>query len=154
MGYRMAKKRLKLREFLPYRLSVLSNRISRAIAVRYEEAGLTIPDWRVMAVLQPEPGLSAKEVAARTAMDKVAVSRAVSRLLAAGRIKREHSPDDRRQTALSLTKAGQQDYDRIAPMALAYEKKILNELGPERTKDLEEVLKALEDIQDRIEGLG
>ena len=65
-----------------YRLSVLSNRISGAISREYHRRfGLAITEWRVMAVLGRFPGLSAGEVAARTAMDKVAVSRAVARLL-------------------------------------------------------------------------
>ena len=54
----------------------------RAIAAAYfAHFGLTIPEWRVMAVLAANPGLSAAEVTARTAMDKVAVSRAVATLL-------------------------------------------------------------------------
>ena len=38
-------------------------------------------EWRVMAVLARFEGLSAREVAERTAMDKVAVSRALARLV-------------------------------------------------------------------------
>ena len=81
------------REFLPYRLSVLSNTVSSAIAAAYfMNFGLTIPEWRVMAVLAANPGLSAAEVTARTAMDKVAVSRAVAALLSAGRLHRTTAP--------------------------------------------------------------
>ena len=62
-----------------------------SIAAAYErDFGLSIPQWRVMAVLARNPGLSAAEVAARTAMDKVAVSRAVQGLLAAGRLRARH----------------------------------------------------------------
>ena len=68
---------------MPYRLSVLTNIVSMSIAEAYErEFGLTIPQWRVIAVLARYPDLSAIEVAERTAMDKVAVSRAVQGLLA------------------------------------------------------------------------
>ena len=73
---------LELERFLPYRLSVLSNRISDAIAREYSQRfALGVTEWRVMAVLGRWPGLSASDVARRTAMDKVAVSRAVARLL-------------------------------------------------------------------------
>ena len=73
---------LDLEHFLPYRLSVLSNRVSDAIARVYSERfALGVTEWRVMAVLGRYPDLSASEVAQRTAMDKVAVSRAVARLL-------------------------------------------------------------------------
>lgn len=78
-----------LDRFLPYRLSVLSNTVSTAIANRYTERfDLRIPEWRVLAVLGMQPGLSAADVAARTAMDAVAVSRAVTRLLKQGRLER------------------------------------------------------------------
>ena len=52
--------KLHLEKFLPYRLSVLSNTVSSAIAAAYfMNFGLTIPEWRVMAVLAGNPGLSA-----------------------------------------------------------------------------------------------
>ena len=70
---------LDLDRFLPYRLSVLSNRISTSVAQMYSEHfQLTITEWRVMAILGRYPDLSANEVAQRSAMDKVAVSRAVA----------------------------------------------------------------------------
>ena len=79
-----AKARLDLDRFLPYRLSVLSNRVSSAIARQYSDRfGLSIPEWRVMAVLGGSPGLSARDVAERTAMDKVQVSRALESLVRA-----------------------------------------------------------------------
>src|SRR5690606_24458309 len=65
---------LQLEHFLPYRLSVLSNRISDAIAREYSQRyALGVTEWRVMAVLGRWPGLTASQVAQRTAMDKVAV---------------------------------------------------------------------------------
>src|SRR5215831_6645102 len=94
--------KLDLEHFVPYRLSVLSNRVSSAIARQYSDRfGLSIPEWRVMAVLGGTPGLSAREVAERTAMDKVQVSRAVARLLRAKRIQRAPDNRDRRVTRLS-----------------------------------------------------
>ena len=52
--------KLHLEKFLPYRLSVLSNTVSSAIAAAYfMNFGLSIPEWRVMAVLAANPGLSA-----------------------------------------------------------------------------------------------
>ena len=78
---------LHLEDFLPYRLSVLTNRVSSAIARHYSERfDLTVPEWRVMAVLGGAPDLSAREVAQKTAMDKVQVSRAVAGLIASRRV--------------------------------------------------------------------
>ena len=91
--------RLHLEHFVPYRLSVLTNIVSMSIADAYErEFGLTIPQWRVIAVLARYPDLSAIEVAERTAMDKVAVSRAVQGLLAARGWCAPTTPGDRRRS--------------------------------------------------------
>lgn len=121
---------LDLERFIPYRLSVLSNRVSSAIADEYSERfGLTIPEWRVMAVLGGTPELSAREVAERTAMDKVQVSRAVARLLRAKRIERATDGKDGRVTRLKLSPAGHSIYDKIVPLALHLEAEFLSALS-------------------------
>jgi len=125
-----AAERLILERFLPYRLSILSNRVSGAIARRYARAfKLTIPEWRIIAVLGRRPGLTAKEVAEATEMDKVAVSRAVAKLVAARRVAAlVHSQDGRAQS-LSLTPQGEALHARIAPLALESEARLLAALS-------------------------
>src|SRR5437868_5977498 len=99
-----AKPDLDLDRFMPYRLSVVTNRVSSAIARHYAERfALSIPEWRVIAVLGQNPGLSARQVAERTAMDKVQVSRAVAALLAARRLSKEAHASDGRVAHLSLS---------------------------------------------------
>ena len=121
---------LDLERFLPYRLSVLSNRVSTAISSEYHRRfGLAITEWRVMAVLALYPGLSAREVTERTAMDKVAVSRAVARLLERELVQRETHGDDRRRSVLTLTDAGHSVYAEVAPMVLACERHLLSPLS-------------------------
>ena len=73
---------LSLNEFIPYILSVLSNEISQNIASQYEQGfGIDLHQWRVMAILGEHSALSAVEVSHKTAMDKVAVSRAVKKII-------------------------------------------------------------------------
>ena len=92
---------LRLATFLPFRLSVLSNAVSQRIAELYDrEFGLSVWQWRVMAVTADTPGISATEIGQRTQMDKVAVSRAVARLLERALIQREIHGDDRRRSVL------------------------------------------------------
>src|SRR3954469_10964133 len=136
--------KLHLEKFLPYRLSVLSNTVSSAIAAAYfMNFGLSIPEWRVMAILAATPGLSAAEVTARTAMDKVAVSRAVAALLAAGRLRRTTVPADRRRTHLALTSTGEGVYSRVVPMALEYERRLVAPLSPRDRATLDRILREL-----------
>jgi DNA-binding MarR family transcriptional regulator len=109
---------LDLEHFLPYRLSVLSNRISQDIASLYAERfNLGITEWRIIAILGRYPGLSANEVAERTAMDKVAVSRAVASLIKQKRLKRQFDKNDLRRSMLSLSTAGEKIYSQVAPLA-------------------------------------
>lgn len=121
---------LDLEHFLPYRLSVLSNRVSQAIARIYAQRfSLTVTEWRLMAVLGRFPGLTAAELVERSAMDKVAVSRAVARLLESGRISRGNDQHDRRRAPLELSNNGYRVYDEVAPLALAFEASLLGSLS-------------------------
>src|SRR5690554_789626 len=136
---------LELERFLPYRLSVVSNHISRTIANAYAERfGISITEWRVLAVLGRYPELSANGVAERTAMDKVAVSRAVARLLKTGMIDREIHDSDRRRSVLRLSAAGYRIYDQIAPMALEYERKLLAGFSDDERAILDRLLTRLD----------
>lgn len=143
--------RIELERFLPYRLSVLTNVVSGAIAGAYQRRfGLTIPEWRVIAVLARHPGLSAAEVSAHTRMDAVAVSRAVKGLQRSGRVRRSISTSDRRRSVLRLSQAGSAVYREIAPLALRYERELLGGL---RREELELLDKILDDLTARAESL-
>lgn len=135
---------LHLDRFVPYRLSVLSNVTSMSIARAYErEFGLSIPEWRIMAILARYPDLSAVEVAERTAMDKVAVSRAVQSLIADRRLKRSYDRNDRRRSVLRLSSAGHAVYTRVAPLALQYEQELLDALNATERRSLDLLLTKL-----------
>lgn len=135
---------LVLEQFLPYRLSVLSNTVSSRIAKSYAERfSLTVPEWRVMAVLGRFPGLTAGEVTERTAMDKVQVSRAVARLLKTRRIERRVADDDRRARHLFLTAEGKGVYSEIVPLALDYERRLGASLNAGERAQLEKLLAKL-----------
>lgn len=135
---------LELESFLPYRLSILSNTVSQAIAADYQRHyDLSVTEWRVMAVLARFDGLSAREVAERTAMDKVAVSRALARLVAAGRVRRATHDGDKRRSVLGLTAAGWKVHDKVAPMARARERELLTKLDAEERAWLDRILDKL-----------
>lgn len=139
---------LDLEHFLPYRLSVLSNRVSGAIAQVYvDRFALGVTEWRVMAVLGRYPGLSASQVAQRTAMDKVAVSRAVAGLVEAGRLQRETHDNDRRRSVLRLSEAGYAIYDEIAPLAIGFERRLLDGMDDAERGLLFRLLDRLDELE-------
>jgi DNA-binding MarR family transcriptional regulator len=135
---------LELEHFLPYRLSVLSNRISLEIAGLYADRfALNVTEWRLLAVLGRYPDLTATELAERTAMDKVAISRAVATLVAEGRLTRKVDGSDRRRARLRLSAKGYRIYDEVAPLALAYEQRLLAALSGEDRAILDALLSRL-----------
>jgi DNA-binding MarR family transcriptional regulator len=143
-GSRVNGKRLDLDRFLPYRLSVLTNRISNALARTYSgRFDLSIPEWRVMAVLGQASGLSAGEVARRTAMDKVQVSRAVANLARRRRVQKQTDAADGRVTRLALTAKGRAIYDEIVPHALELEEEFLSALAPHERAALNSLIAKL-----------
>ena len=138
--------------FLPYRLSVTSNLVSRLFARRYaEEFGLTIAEWRVMAVVGADGTASASDVRARTGMDKAKVSRAVAALLARRLLRRVAHRGDQRVEPLALSAAGCRVFDAIVPRARALEAELTAGLAPEEAAALQA---ALRHIAARATGLG
>lgn len=136
---------LKLATFLPYRLSVLANTVSLTVARLYETRfGITIPEWRVIAVLGGGRTLSASEVAAATAMERVQVSRAIGRMLASGLILRQTGDHDRRRADLTLTEKGDAIFRAVAPLAMAYEAELTAALTAEEQAQLDHLLARLQ----------
>ena len=116
---------LKLDQFLPYRLSIASNRVSEAIATAYHALfGLRIPEWRLVAVIAESDGVTQQALVVATRMDKVSVSRAAIALVERGLVERRPNPEDQRSHLLSLTEPGRALYDSVAPKALELEARV------------------------------
>jgi len=147
------KDELILEDFLPYRLSITSHTVSTNIARVYEKRfGVSIPEWRVIAVLGRYPGLSAVEVADRTLMDKVAVSRAVTKLIKNGRIDREFADADRRRSILNLSEEGKKVHNEIAPLALEFEQQLVQNISEDDYETFNSILEQLLDKARQLVG--
>lgn len=143
--------RLALDRFLPYRLSVLANTVSSGIARLYADRfQMTIPEWRVIAVIGCYGPQSANEVCQRTAMDKVRVSRAVASLTGAGRLRRTTDRGDRRRSVLTLTAKGLAVHDRIVPLARAAEARLLHALTPAERRQVDRLVGKLLDRAEAV----
>lgn len=141
----MSEKRLILDRFVPYRLSVTSNLVSDVIASAYEALfGLTIPEWRVIAVVAENDGITQQGICTATRMDKVTVSRATLALVDRGLIARAPNSADRRSRLLALTRAGQALYADVAPKALEFENRIFAVFPQEEIERFMDMLRAIE----------
>lgn len=137
----MSERSGRLAGFLPYQLSVASNAVSALIAERYRNRfALTIPEWRVMAVLGDGEALSQRALTEATLMDKVAVNRAVKVLEQRGLVARLPNPADGRSQLLELTGEGRAIHAEVMPLALATERELLGGLDPEEEAALRRLL--------------
>lgn len=116
--------------FLPYQLSVLAARVSSGFSELYQKKfGITLPEWRVVAHLSQAGSVSVREIHQRVDMDKSKVSRAASRLEAAGYVSKNVNGSDRRLVELELTKKGRTMIEELTPIAQNYEAQVLAALG-------------------------
>ena len=142
---------LRLDAFLPYQLSVVSNAVSGVIARTYESLfGLRIPEWRLIAVLAEEEGLTQQALVARTEMDKMTVSRAAQALVTRGLVSRVVHGSDKRSHALALTAAGQALYAQISPKALELEQMLLKTISDQELRQLKATLDKLKSASDAL----
>ena len=141
-----------LEKFLPYRLSLLSNTVSQGIAQIYQENHhLSIPEWRVMAVLGRYPGLTASEVCERTVMDKVTVSRAVKILLDRKLVQRLIHTEDRRKRPLQVSNPeGRRLLEEIIPFAWDYQAELLRALEPDEWRLLDGLIAKLFEASSKL----
>ena len=132
-----------LGEFLPYQLAAAAERVSRDFAERYRrEFGISVPEWRVLAHLNQADEVSVRDIEGRVAMEKSKVSRAASRLEAAGYVEKRVNELDRRLVSLSLTAKGRDLMTRLIPMALSFQTEMQARIGPDAVR-LEVMLKRI-----------
>lgn len=114
-----------LSSFLPYRLAVLSERVSRRLSVEYQHThGLGVPEWRVLVHLLRCGAVSVRDIHNCVNLEKPRVSRAVSRLEADGLVQKTPGKGDGRLVAITLTEAGQAALGDIVPAAKAVEARL------------------------------
>ncbi|MFS2111216.1 MarR family winged helix-turn-helix transcriptional regulator [Sphingomonas sp. Sphisp140] len=146
---------LKLDDFLPYRLSIASNAVSDAVASAYRALfGLKIPEWRLVTILAEGGAMSQQALCGRTRMDKVTVSRAAIALSERGLISRASNPGDQRSHLLTLSKAGWELYEEVAPKALQLERQVFADFSTEERQQLRQMLDRIEAAVERLEAKG
>ena len=135
---------LDLDRFLPYRLDILAEGVSRALSRIYNERyGIGVPEWRVLAHLGQYAPITARDIGARSRMHKTKVSRAVGELERLGFVRRMESDTDRREALLSLTAKGRAAYDDLAPRAVDFARQLLDDLTTAEQRALDSAIDRL-----------
>ena len=147
----MSAKTSSLAEFLPYQMSITSNAVSGRIALEYRQRfGLSVPEWRIMAVLGDSGPRTQRELTQLTLMDKVAVNRACKVLEERGLAVRQPNAADGRSHLLQLTPSGTAMRNQIMPLALEMERRLFANFTPQ---ELETFRKLLARVRDEVDDL-
>jgi DNA-binding MarR family transcriptional regulator len=135
---------LRLEQFLPYRLTVCASLVSQALSSVYAERyQIGAPEWRVLVTLGQFGMMTAKAIGLHSHMHKTKVSRAVAVLERRRLVARRANRADLREVFLSLTPAGREVYDDLAPMALDFAQRLLDTVDPADREALDRALTKL-----------
>lgn len=142
---------MELHNFLPYQLSVLTNKISTGIAKFYrDQYGINVPEWRVLVILSETNHQTAKDLANHSQMDKVKISRTMKALEIKGLIIERTCKQDARARRYNLTINGRQLINEVKPKALAFENELIKSLKEDEIKLFQSCIDTLNQQVDKI----
>lgn len=105
---------MEIEAFFPYQLAVAAASLSRQLEAVYRgEGGLSREEWRVLFLLANASELSSRELAQRSSLDKVQISRAAQRLVKKGLITGAEADQDRRLRTYACTPVGRSFFDAL-----------------------------------------
>jgi len=131
-------------DFLSLRLGRLNTLVQRAMTRRYiEPAGLTHPEWRVLARLAAQESIEMSQLTRISLMDKAAISRAVESLLTKGLAERHTHPANAKRRIVALTQAGRRLVRKLMPQALREQARLLHLLDAHEREVLDRALARL-----------
>ena len=137
---------LKLEQFLPYQLQVVSTLMSQALSRVYvRRYQLGIPEWRVLVSLGQFGWMNGKAICTHTHMHKTKVSRAVAMLEQRKLLARRANRADMRESLVSLTVTGRAIYEELAPDAVAFSRRLTEILSPSDREAFQRAIKQLTD---------
>lgn len=127
-----------------YRLAALSRMWTSSTEKIYEERfGVSLSEWRILAIVGTEGPIHASAIADRGLLEKPHISRLVARLVARGHLCCSPDVDDARRTWLELTEKGRGVFDSIGALSLERDTLFLSSLSAEERRSLDRLLDKL-----------
>ena len=125
----------------------MSQALSRIYFERYK---IGVPEWRVLVTLGQYSLMTAKAIGLHSQMHKTKVSRAVAMLERRKLVTRRANRADLREAFLSLTPAGRDIYDKLAPIALKFVRQLMDTVDAADRAALDRALKKLAECSARL----
>lgn len=135
---------MQLETFFPYRLAVTAESFSRHLVAVYGRSfGLSREEWRLLFLIDGAGEITSLDLARRSTLDKVQISRAAQRLEEKGFISRAVAGDDRRLRQYAITATGRSTFQKALAEVEARAADILARMENEDRAALDRGLQAL-----------
>jgi MarR family transcriptional regulator, 2-MHQ and catechol-resistance regulon repressor len=133
-------------DFLPVlrKLVVTYQAFEQYSSAHMKSLGLTMTQFDLIATLGNQPPMTCKLLGEKTLVTKGTMTGVLERLEEKGVIYREINQEDGRSQLISLTKKGQQIFDKAFPEHVAHLQKAFGQLSK---KELEELSNSLEKLK-------
>ncbi len=129
-----------LDDFAPYLLNRIVNRLNTNLGDAFKQTGITVPIYRVLAVLIAGDGRSVNELAVYTVIEQSTLSKILARMETQGLVTRQPGRDDGRVVEIHVTDAGREAYERIVPIALSHHEQAMAGLSARERENMVEIL--------------
>jgi DNA-binding MarR family transcriptional regulator len=108
----------------------ISNKIVASASQAYmRHYHIGIMEWRVLALLAADRGITAKDITLLSGVTAGSVSRAIQALTKRGYVEASNDTADNRRSLLALTRAGAALHNRVIVSSLAREKLLLTDFS-------------------------
>ena len=144
--------RFDLATFVPYRISILATLIRKALGEIYrEDPGLTDPEWRVLTTVAHMGPLASGDIGLHMTLDRMAISRALTRLIKLKLVARAPFEQDQRMSEIKLSPHGERVFSALAREAASIEEIIL---APLSRTEVSEFLRTIDKIEKNFRAHG
>ncbi|MEM1298098.1 MAG: MarR family transcriptional regulator [Pseudomonadota bacterium] len=139
-----------LTQFLSYRIVRVHQTLNaQAVAVLDAVAGITLTQWRLIAMIGTGTATTARDVTRRTMIDPAMISRTTKALEEAGLLSTSRPDSDRRVVEMELTPRGQEIFERTLPFMRTRQQALMDALDEDEQAIIFGILDKLERAADR-----
>ena len=126
---------LELNSHVATKVAIFANRLSRSASRFYRERyDIGVVEWRLMMFIGHATETRANRICRETDLDKGAVSRSLGVLQRMGIVSVKEDGADSRRNNIALTSKGRALHDRLVPIALERQRKLLADLTPDEVR--------------------
>ena len=146
---------LDLDRYIPALITFIANKLSRSATVLYHKRfAVNVTEWRILALLAIEPGISAARICQVIGFDKGPVSRTLTAMETRGLVAIKIDREDGRTYSISLTAKGRTTHDEVIKVALEREHSLLACLDNPERETLIKLLHRVHSNLAAVDGVG